>query len=426
MRLTVIAAIALCLSGGLARAQSPPGPRAWVQMTGEGAESRLITDAPACPAITIDGQTLPMQLRAAPSDAFPVRVCRAPLPAGAKQVAIGTLALPVPAAAPNRILIFGDTGCRLKGAAVQACNDPRAWPFALVSQRAAAMKPDLIIHVGDYYYRETPCPAGAAGCGGSPHGDTWASWDADFFTPTGPLLDAAPWIFVRGNHESCLRGGGGWFRLLDAAAAPLVCPASSPAFKVQAGDLNLYVVDGADADDRNPSMTGIAAFSDQLDSLGADLAEGRGWILAHRPVWGLVPAVDLGPLGFVDVPINATEQAAVRGRDLAGVQMIVSGHIHHFASYDFGAARPAQLIAGTGGDVPDSGDSKRPRGGQDRIDGMDARGFRFAQYGYFLLDRAGDDWTGAFRDLDDRLVATCRLHERSLTCRRVKSVRPRG
>ena len=426
MRLTLFAAIALCLCAGAVCAQTPPGRRAWVEMTGQGAEARLVTDAAACPQITIDGRDVPMQLRAGPSAAFPVTLCRAPLPADAKQAAIGALVLPIPAAAPNRILIFGDTGCRLKGAVIQDCNNARTWPFALVSRRAAAMKPDLIIHVGDYYYRESPCPAGDARCAGSPHGDTWASWDAEFFTPTGSLLDAAPWVFVRGNHESCVRGGAGWFRLLDAASEPLACPASSAAFKVAVGDLNLYVVDGADADDRGPSAPGVAAFSEQLDSLGADLAKGRGWILTHRPIWGLVPAVNLGPLGGVQIPINETEQAAVRGRDLGGVQMVVSGHIHHFASYDFGGDRPAQLIAGTGGDLPDSGDSRRPRDAPTAIDGLDARGFAFAQYGYFLLDRAGEDWTGAFRDLDDHLVATCRLHDRALTCGRVKAVKPPG
>ncbi len=128
----------------------------------------------------------------------------------------------------------------------------------------------------------------------------------------------------------------------------------------------------------------------------------------------------------MQIPINETEQAAVRGRDLGGVQMVVSGHIHHFASYDFGGDRPAQLIAGTGGDLPDSGDSRRPRDAPTAIDGLDARGFAFAQYGYFLLDRAGEDWTGAFRDLDDHLVATCRLHDRALTCGRVKAVKPPG
>ena len=76
----------------------------------------------------------------------------------------------------KRIVVIGDTGCRLKGTFVQDCNDPVKWPFATVARLAAARHPDLVIHVGDYHYRETPCPADRAGCAGSPYGDNWAVW----------------------------------------------------------------------------------------------------------------------------------------------------------------------------------------------------------------------------------------------------------
>ena len=78
-------------------------------------------------------------------------------------------------------------------------------PFAALATAAAALKPDLVIHLGDYLYRETPCPASFAGCAGSPYGDNWAAWNADFFVPGAPLLAAAPWIVIRGNHEDCAR-----------------------------------------------------------------------------------------------------------------------------------------------------------------------------------------------------------------------------
>ena len=41
------------------------------------------------------------------------------------------------------------------------------------------------------------------------------AWEADFFAPAKALLAAAPWIVVRGNHESCNRAGQGWWRFLD-------------------------------------------------------------------------------------------------------------------------------------------------------------------------------------------------------------------
>ena len=393
-------------------------PRHWVELTDRGTELRATTPDGRCPEASLDGRAVAMQRRAAASDAFPVTVCQLIVPHGVRHAAIGDWTAPLPKAEPRSVLIFGDTGCRLKGAAVQACNDPRQWPFALVSARAAARKPDLVIHVGDYWYRESPCPAGDARCAGSPFGDNWNAWDAEFFAPASPLLDEAPWVFARGNHESCARGGAGWFRLLEQAAEPPACPAPSPPFRVKMGDTSLYVLDSADTSDTSAPDGLVKAFAGQLDAFGTEIDHGQGWIVTHRPVWGLTPVARLGPLGPVEVGLNRTEQAAVRGRRMPGVQMIVSGHIHHFAAYDFGGKRPAQLIAGTGGDVGEPADTPKIQAGQVSIDAMDAQGFAFERYGYLLLQRQGADWTGDFHDLDDKVVASCRLHRRSLTCRK--------
>lgn len=90
------------------------------------------------------------------------------------------------------------------------------WPFAQIARSAAAWQPDLILYVGNYFYRDDPCPAGNAGCAGSLTGDTWAAARADFFAPAAPLLEVVPWIFVRDNHEACDRIGQAWSRLLDS------------------------------------------------------------------------------------------------------------------------------------------------------------------------------------------------------------------
>jgi hypothetical protein len=118
----------------------------------------------------------------------------------------------------------------------------------------------------------------------------------------------------------------------------------------------------------------------------------------------------------VEIGINLTEQKAVRDKPLAGVQMVVSGHIHHFSALSFGPARPAQLIVGTGGDVGEPADMPRVYGGLDRLDGMDAATFSFSRYGYYLMDREGDDWVGVFHDADDIVRAKCRLRARALSC----------
>jgi hypothetical protein len=401
---------------------------AWIQMIQGGAQVRAVIQGLRCPTARIDGVAKPLKLRAVFDAAFP-SVCQATLPKGARRVELGGLVLSAPVPAPHRIVIFGDSGCRLQGSNIQACGDPHAWPFATVARRAAARKPDLVIHVGDYYYRETPCPAGERGCAGSPHGDTWDAWQADFFTPAAPLLRAAPWLFVRGNHELCGRGGPGWFRLLDAAEQAKSCPgAASDPMTIPLGGLNLYVLDSADTEDRATPPAAVAEFRAQLDRLAPQLAQSPGWIVTHRPVWGLAPLVRLGPIGPFDLAINLTEQAAVRGRDLGAVQMIVSGHIHDFASFDFGPGHPAQLIVGTGGDLGELADTPRIQAHQVRIDAAAADWLSFDRFGYLVLDRhdnadpgAPPDWTGTFYDANDRPVVDCRLHVRALRCTPAKA-----
>ena len=67
------------------------------------------------------------------------------------------------------------------GGQFQDCDRQSKWPFSRLSKTVAERKPDLVIHVGDYLYRESPCPKGDPGCKGSPDGDNWQTWKADFF-----------------------------------------------------------------------------------------------------------------------------------------------------------------------------------------------------------------------------------------------------
>ncbi len=194
--------------GAAAHAQQTPP---WVEFGSDGALSVRAVVAPdaACPPLTADGATVAMMPRGAPDEAYPIKVCEARVPATAAKLSSGDLALPTLPATVRRIAVIGDSGCRIDRRNAQDCNDPAAWPFATIARAAAAHRPDLVIHVGDYHYRENPCPAGRSGCAGSPYGDNWPVWLADFLEPAAPLLGAAPWVMVRGNHELCRRGGHG-------------------------------------------------------------------------------------------------------------------------------------------------------------------------------------------------------------------------
>ena len=139
MRIAALGLLILMTTCGVAGAQT----QAWVQYVQGGAQIRAVTTAPTCPEAKFDGHLRPMKLRAAPATGFGNRLCQLDLPPGAHGASLDGRALPLPVRPPRRILIFGDTGCRLKGGDYQACNDPRAWPFAAVARLAAAQRPDL-------------------------------------------------------------------------------------------------------------------------------------------------------------------------------------------------------------------------------------------------------------------------------------------
>ena len=209
----VIAALLILVASSAFAADPAP----WVELGADGTLAVRAAVAPgsACPQVAADGAVVASLPRGAPDAAFSVQICEVRVPATTARLGIDGAALPILPPTVRRIAVIGDTGCRLAGHAVQDCRDPVAWPFAAIAKAAAARRPDLVIHLGDYYYRERACPAGRAGCAGSPYGDNWPTWKAELFDPAAPLLVAAPWVMVRGNHELCRRGGIGWFRLLD-------------------------------------------------------------------------------------------------------------------------------------------------------------------------------------------------------------------
>jgi Calcineurin-like phosphoesterase len=404
-------AILLLLADSTAQAADLPGP--WVEFASDGGLDVRSIVAPGmdCPKVTADGAVLTSTTRGKPDGDYPVQVCVAHATAATRGITVDGLPAPVLASDIKRIVVIGDTGCRLKGSFTQDCNDPVKWPFAVVARLAAAHHPDLIIHVGDYHYRESPCPAGQPGCAGSPYGDNWAVWQKDFFDPATPLLAAAPWVLVRGNHELCSRGGHGWFRLLDPHPDADKCTATTSPYALRIGALNLLLFDGADADDATADPTKVTLCREQLQTLLAN-APSHAWLLTHRPVWALAQGQGVTP----GAALNATEQAAIRDLVPAELDMVLSGHVHDFTSYEFGPARPAQLVIGEGGDANDA--IAQPVNQGIDIDGVKIhRALAIPDYGYVVLHRVSQGWTGTVYALTDQVLARCRLHGRDVSCR---------
>lgn len=393
-------------------------PDPWVEFTSDGGiDIRAITSpGMPCPKVMADGVPVPSKTRGQPDAVgglYPVQVCVAHTVTPPRAAAVDGVPVPAAPSTIKRIVVIGDTGCTLKSASVRDCDDPVKWPFARVARLAAARRPDLVIHVGDYHSRETPCPADRPGCAGSPYGDNWAAWQQDFFEPAAPLLAAAPWVMVRGNHEICGRGGHGWFRLLDPHVDAFECTETTLPYSLRIDTLNLLMFDGAGADGNRADPAKVAAYRGQLQSLLAD-APPHSWLLAHHPVWALMEGEGAGPGNT----LNATQQAAIHDLIPAGLDMVLSGRVHGFTSYDFGPSRPSQLSIGEGGDGNDA--IVQPVTAGITLDGMKVRrAFAMRDWGYAVLHRVTEGWALALYAIDDRVLARCSLHGRNLTCHAV-------
>ena len=118
---------------------------------------------------------------------------------------------------------------------------------------------------------------------------------------------------------------------------------------------------------------------------------------------------------LVGMAANQTVQAAIRGRVPAGLDLVLSGHLHDFISYEFGPERPAQLIVGTGGDALLRLGNTPIIGAE--IDGMAVRrGFAEARFGYFVMERGEGGWYGTLYAPDDAVLARCHIAGREIDC----------
>lgn len=352
---------------------------AWVQYSEHGWEVRALTIADACPSLEWDGADLPLRERAPPvtvaprGDArasampavFKARSCETLVPANASRLRVARFGLPVPHAELHRIVLMGDSGCRMKDAddAFQDCSDPQAWPFASVNAMAARMHPDLVIHVGDLHYRESPCPAANAGCTGSPWGYGEDVWMADFFIPAEPLLANAPWVIARGNHEACNRAGLGWFRFLAPTDFSPTLSCVSPADDGEAdfthpyavpldAETQLIVFDSAAMSGKPykhdaPAFLRYARLMDEVDILAR--AKPHSIFVNHHPALAFGGSASgqakPGTAGLISV-LEARDPARLYP---AGVDLVVNGHVHMFQALDFSSGHPAEILTGNGG-----------------------------------------------------------------------------
>lgn len=393
-----------------------------VQAEGQRVIVRALTRASMCPGIKWDDKPLqPMTLRVAP-DTVPVRVdsvqkenrgavfdmltCEAAWPAGVDRARVAGRNVPVPRTVIRRIVIVADTGCRMKASenAFQPCNDPVKWPFAQVAKSAAALKPDLVIHIGDIHYRESPCPEGNVGCANAPWGYGYDAWHADFFQPAKPLLASAPWVFVRGNHEACSRAGQGWFRFIDTQPWTQARSCNDPANDGDADYSEPYAVP-LDADSQfivyDSSRTNgkpflstdwsFGKYTAQLKTVGL-LAQQKpnSFFMSHHPLMAVVPGETANNFKLAgNEGLQSVFSATYPERLFPeGVSVAMHGHVHLFESISFKSKHPVSLVLGNSGSANEGMVPEVLPPGAELFKGAEVEDYMGrADYGFATLDR---------------------------------------
>ncbi len=265
----------------------------------------------------------------------------------------------------EKISTIGDTGCvvqknKLTGKNFeQNCLDPKKYPFKINAEKIQSERPDLIVHVGDYFYTDAKCQD-ASKCGGRPYGDKFLTWRIDFLDSAKSLFETAPIIFARGNHEKCNRGGKGWAVLFDNSIEFKKCSNYDSAFKVKFENIDFLVIDSSDSDDLVEIKTKedkekIEFYSSEFQKILSDVNSKKiNAILTHRPIfaWEFREWKKFKEPNQLNM-ILSHALFSVSKTKLKNIDFVLSGHIHMAAMIDIRNYNKnlniKQIISGNGG-----------------------------------------------------------------------------
>lgn len=381
----------------------------WVQFGPNGAILRTITSSASCPSAMVDGSRVEMSMRApAAPPLWPVLSCEMNIPATAKQLSTNGVTMPLPKADVRKVTVIGDTGCRMDSSKIQACNDPVQWPVNTVAQSAAATSPDILIHMGDYHYREAACPSGNAGCAGSPWGYNWQVWYADVFKSIAPAFTAAPFVMIRGNHEMCSRAGEGWFRFLDPRPYTGSCQMYTDPYLVPAGPTQFFVMDSAEATDTTADPALVSQFKPYSAQLGGVAAGKDTWVMMHHPMWG-----------FDSTGTRNLLLQTASGNNLPDkVSLALAGHIHTFQTLTFAPARTPQMVAGNSGDFLQAYAANTTGfDGMTVGNAMVTASSLYTDFGFTTWTWDGATWSAVARTTKGVPIFNCSLGVKALSCK---------
>ncbi len=106
-----------------------------------------------------------------------------------------------------------------------------------------------------------------------------------------------------------------------------------------AGGLQLIIFDSSGSNDTAAPASLVAQYTAQFNMVRA-MAGPNAWLVHHHPLRGI---------NQTNFGANVSLQTSF-GTLPAGIQMVLSGHIHEFQQLNFSPQSPPQLIVGNGGD----------------------------------------------------------------------------
>jgi hypothetical protein len=224
-------------------------------------------------------------------------------------------------------------------------------------------------------------------------------------------LLAAPWVFVRGNHEDCSRAGDGWFTLLDPRPIKTCTNYSEPYLLKLNFGAPLAVLDtnpAFDAPCKQGDKTCIAEFANQVDTYTKAFQKisswklEHAWLVTHRPVWSVKSGAD-----GLQV-LNVVEETAWKQHRPKGIDLLLAGHTHTFEILGFDAKsdHAMQLVVGNSGTklvAPLTYDSSAPA-----VQAAQIRDFRKIQdFGYTTLTPSETGWNVLAHQRDGKVDIAC-------------------
>ncbi len=429
----------------------------------------VVPNGVACPKVRVvrDGKvrhlTMTMRVPGVTTGAAfaSMRACQANLPTRLSSASVSGIT--VPASLPRRfkkLVLLGDTGCRVDEDLHQDCANPARWPLARNSRSIAREKADALLFTGDFYYREEPCentPTDSTvldKCGGSPapipgmdFKDTDYGWFADVFLPMAPILRTTPLLIARGNHEDCPRGGNGFALFFDSSPHGAQSCAPDPttgkvprtieptwSFDLPiTGKRTLRTVVVDTAGGKNVEVSPWVA-TQRPKYVAADRMSRRvkgreSWLLTHRPMFG----VDSVNANFGEPWWNqwtSVDQTAAAQGLISNYDALIASHVHVSQVVQI-PGQPSQVVIGNGSSIPDFRDGyTAPRYGPLRGgDGVPLSPdftpyptlkylWTQVRYGYVVAEpqRHAHRWTMTQKTVRGKTFATCEVVRKRTRC----------